>query len=150
MSSSQSYNMRRFQPVVNPRAEGHSTKQQAVCLGTSLQERQGSTQAGARPRTVNLDLSSMGLEEHEGYRRHSPKPEEGRRTGGSRLEAESHPGCETGFQATEGAAGASVMRGVGGETECRRGSHRGGDLQRLGFTGWGGKEVPLIPQCFRQ
>ena len=79
---------------------------------------------------MNLDLSSMGLEEHEGYRRHSPKPEEGRRTGGSRLEAESHPGCETGFQATEGAAGASVMRGVGGETECRRGSHRGGGTCR--------------------
>lgn len=99
---------------------------------------------------MNLGLSSMGLEEHEGYRRHSPKPGEGRRTGGSRLEAESHPGCETGLQATEGAAGASVMRGAGGRPSLGGVLRGRGDLQRLGSTGRGGKEVPLMPQCFQQ
>ena len=57
--------------------------------------------------------------------------------------------CETGIQATEEAAGASVMRGGGGETESRQGSHRErGDLQRwVHWPGRGGRttDAPGFP-----
>lgn len=69
-----------------PTSRGTQHEAASCCLGTSLQERQGSTQAGARPRTVNLGLSAVGLEAREGYRRHSPRLGEGRQTGRGRLE----------------------------------------------------------------